>query len=448
MVISITVPSLDKVINDMMPSHQLKNSNNKKISSKVPQKPKQKTSVCATPDLGQRASTSLVHQHISIKLQQLLLDIITNTFKARLNGDLNVLIKEVKQNLYHRDFCNAFGKQDYLEAYVIRWTATRALAYLDIFQKLPQLGCTILTESSPGLTTHTLGIARQRCEEAECSAPSDPVPHIAETNASRQEKLYSCESENSHVATQVVCLGGGAGAELLALAGHLTLVNSSICADIQTGSRKPAKLKVTAIDIADWSNVVDRLHLAITADPSLSKPTSSDMEAINMPWVDPNMYEVRFIKQDVLQIEESTEMQAILRRARLVTIMFTLNELYSVSMSATTKLLLSMTSILEPGSLLLVIDSPGSYSTVSIGSKNFSSNRNGPPSSEQEKKYPMQWLLDHTLLDAARIESTENANQWEKLYSSDSTWFRHSPGLTYPISLEDMRYQVHLYRRS
>lgn len=431
-----------------MPSHQLKSRNNKKISSKVPQKPKQKTSVCAAPELGQRASTSFVHQQISIKLQQFLLDILKNTFKARLNGNLNDLIKEVKQNLYHRDFCNAFGKQDYLEVYAIRWTATRALAYLDIFQRLPQLRSTILTESSPGLTSHTLGIVRERCKEAECSTPPDPVvPQIAETNASRQEKLHPRESENSHLATQVVCLGGGAGAEILALASYLTLVNSSLCADIQTGSRKPVKLKVTAIDIADWSSVIDRLHLATTADHTLCKPTSPVTEAINMPWLDPSVYDVRFIKQDVLQIEESTEMQAVLRRARLVTIMFTLNELYSVSMSATTKLLLSMTSILEPGSLLLVLDSPGSYSTVSIGSKDFSSIRNGPPSSEHGKKYPMQWLLDHTLLDAARIESIENANQWEKLYSSDSTWFRHSPGLSYPVILEDMRYQVHLYRR-
>lgn len=431
-----------------MPS-QSKNGNNKKIRSKAPPKPKQKTSECASPDLGQMTSTSLVHQKISIKLQQSLLDMISNTFKTRLNDDLNVLIKEVKQNLYHRDFCNAFRKQDYLEAYALRWSATRALAYLDIFQKLPQLSSTNLIEPSPALKSHTLEITRERCEEAKCSAPPAPVPPATETNASRRGKPKPCESENYHVVTQVVCLGGGAGAEILALAGHLSRVNSFICADIQTGSRKPASLKVTAIDIADWSSVVDRLHVATTADPSLFKHTSLVPEAVdNMPWVDPDLFDVRFLKQDVLQIEESAEMQAILRSARLVTIMFTLNELYSVSMSATTKLLLSMTSILEPGSLLLVVDSPGSYSTVGIGSKDFSSSRNDPPSSQQKKKYPMQWLLDHTLLNAARIERIKNAHQWEKLYSSDSTWFRHTPDLIYPIALEDMRYQVHLYRRS
>lgn len=442
-----------------MPSHQLKNGNNKKkiIRSKVPPKSGQKTSECAAPDLGKMASTSLVHQKIStkLKLQQSLLDIIRITFKVRLNGDLNVLIKELKQNLYHRDFCTAFGKQDYLEAYAIRWSATRALAYLNIFQQLPQLSYTNLIESSLGLKSHALEISCEHCEETKCSdppapaPPTPPAPLTTETNASSREKLRRRESENSHVATQVVCLGGGAGGEILALAGHLTRINSFVSADIQTGSRKAAKLKVTAIDIADWSSVVDRLHLATKADPSLSNHSSPLMEeAINiMPLVDPDLYEVRFLQQDVLQMEESAEMQALLRRARLVTIMFTLNELYSVSMSATTKMLLFMTSILEPGSLLLVVDSPGSYSTVNIGSK-FSSGRNDPPSSQQNKKYPMQWLLDHTLLNAARIESIENAHQWEKLYSSDSTWFRHTPGLSYPIALEDMRYQLHLYRRS
>lgn len=432
----------------MMPP-QSRNGNNKKIRPKAPPKAKQKTSECASPDLGQMTSTSLVHQKISIKLQQSLLDMISITFKTKLNDNLNTLIKEVKQNLYHRDFCNAFRKQDYLEAYAIRWSATRTLAYLDIFQKLPQLSSTNLIEPSLGLNRHTLEITHERCEDAKCSAPPAPVPPTTETNASRLEKLKQCDSETYDVVTQVVCLGGGAGAEILALAGHLSRVNSFICADTQTGSRKAAKLKVTAIDIADWSSVIDRLHLAITADPSLSKRTSLVLEALHdMPWVDPDSFEVRFLKQDVLQIEESAEMQAILRKARLVTIMFTLNELYSVSMSATTKLLLSITSILEPGSLLLVVDSPGSYSTVSIGSKDFSSSRNDPPSSQQKKKYPMQWLLDHTLLNSARIEGKENAHQWEKLYSSDSTWFRHTPDLTYPIALEDMRYQVHLYRRS
>lgn len=346
------------------------------------------------PDLGQRGSNSLSHLQISTKLQQSILDIVSNTFKARLNSDHSTLIKEVEQGLHCRDFCDAFDKQDYRETYVVRWTAARALAYLDLFQRLPQLGPIILTESSPG----------------------------------------------------IVCLGGGAGAEMLALAGYLASANSSISADIQTESRNPAKLVVTAIDIEDWSSVVDMLHLATIADLSVFKPASPVTEA-SKPSIDSNTFLVKFLQQDVLQIEKSAEMQTILREARLVTIMFTLNGLYSVSKSATTKLLLSITSIVATGSLLLVIDSPGSYITESIGSKGFWGDRKGQPSSKQEKEVPIQWLLDDTLIDEGRIDSVKNPNQWEILYSSASVRFRHPSSLTYPIPLEDTRYQVHLYRR-
>jgi 25S rRNA (uracil2843-N3)-methyltransferase len=103
-------------------------------------------------------------------------------------------------------------------------------------------------------------------------------------------------------------------------------------------------------------------------------------------------------------------------------------------MIKTQQLLQQLTDNMTPGSCLLVVDSPGSYSTVSI---------NGA-----EKKYPMQWLLDYTLLgQSAKTEKDQRLSQWEKLTSEDSQWFRLDESLQYPIDLEDMRYQIHLYRR-
>ena len=125
-------------------------------------------------------------------------------------------------------------------------------------------------------------------------------------------------------------------------------------------------------------------------------------------------------------------------------LMFTLNELYSTSISATTNLLLGMTMLLEAGALLLVVDSPGSYSTVNIGKVTETANEGS------EKKYPMNWLLDHTLLEAASIGSSKRSKgeaQWKKLDESQSKWFRLPQSLNYPIDLEDMRYQFHLYQR-
>ena len=118
--------------------------------------------------------------------------------------------------------------------------------------------------------------------------------------------------------------------------------------------------------------------------------------------------------------------------------LFTLNELYSTSMSATTSLLLTLTSLAAPGTLLLVVDSPGSYSTVKLG--------------ETEKKYPMQWMLDHTLLkQAAGVGDEGGGERWEKVGAEESRWWRMDrERLRYGVAgveLEDMRMQWHLFRR-
>ena len=144
---------------------------------------------------------------------------------------------------------------------------------------------------------------------------------------------------------------------------------------------------------------------------------------------------MHFTQQDVLEWSEP-EIAALMGKINLVTLMFTLNELYSADRPKTQRLLSFLGSAMPPNALLLVVDSPGSYSTVSI---------NGA-----EKKYPMQWLLDYTLLGPPQkpdAEPSEKQGKWEKVLSEDSKWFRLQ-GLQYPIDLENMRYQIHLYKRT
>ena len=89
----------------------------------------------------------------------------------------------------------------------------------------------------------------------------------------------------------------------------------------------------------------------------------------------------------------------------------------------------------------MVVDSPGSYSTVKLG--------------ETEKKYPMQWMLDHTLLkQTAKIgvdDGEKDVEKWEKVGAEESRWWRMERGrLKYKVAgveLEDMRMQWHLFRR-
>ena len=85
----------------------------------------------------------------------------------------------------------------------------------------------------------------------------------------------------------------------------------------------------------------------------------------------------------------------------------------------------------------MVVDSPGSYSTVGL-------NQTQPPREGKElggKKYPMHWFLEHTLLEAG------GGKRWEKVYVEEGRWFRLDRGLRYPIALEDMRMWVGVYRR-
>jgi Protein of unknown function (DUF3115). len=221
-------------------------------------------------------------------------------------------------------------------------------------------------------------------------------------------------------------------------------------------------ISITAVDIADWSSVVDRLSTAI----KLATITSSKAHPAPLLQDDQDAggrFSVSFQKSDVLGLSHD-ELQDLLHQSEpktsttqtptmrtktvLVTLMFTLNELFSTSMAKTTSFLLRITDLLEPGTVLLVVDSPGSYSTVTLG-KSKSSAETPTASSEQNKpqqrNYPMKFLLDHTLLSVA-------AGKWDKILSQDSRWFRRdATKLRYAVGegagLEDMRFQIHVYRR-
>jgi len=343
--------------------------------------------------------TSASSTVIPLELNQLLLNIFKTSFAERLSLNFTPLLQEVKQHLYNRDFLKAFGRNDYLEAYAARWSPSRALGYLEILNHL-----------------------------------SD---HISPT----QEQ----ESERGNLHRKIVCLGGGAGAEIVALAGFLSLFQrrvdeggegsqSGVGSEISEHLQR--QFEVIAIDIGSWTPVVEALQASITTAPPLSKYASTAAKAVNVPLAAPHSFHITFRQHDILSVDFS-ELSPFLADANLITLMFTLNELYSTSLSQTQMFLLSLTSCLQPGALLLVVDSPGSYSTV--------------PLNGTEKKYPMQWLLDHTLLHTTTTEDasdlSKNEGLWDKPVTYESRWFRLPERLKYPIELENMRYQLHLFKR-
>lgn len=318
------------------------------------------------------AAVDLNATALPIELQQTLLNVVADAFPLAGNETkLKPTIQEVKGHLYKRDFATAFGKQDYLAAYALRWSAARALAYADIF-------ATFDPESS------WLGQAPQTGEDGK------PI-------------------------SRIVCMGGGAGAEALALAAVMK-------------HHQLHGLHMEAVDVADWSHCLQLLQKSLTTPPPLFKYASESARAVNRSLLEPEQLVVSFRCEDVLE-QKQERLKELMVGTQLITLMFTLNELFTTSLSRTTAFLLTLTDVVEPGAYVLVVDSPGSYSEVKLG-------KDG-----EAKRYPMKWLLDHTLLEIA------GEGKWKKEVGEESKWFRLDSRLKYPIDLEDMRYQIHVYQR-
>lgn len=128
---------------------------------------------------------------------------------------------------------------------------------------------------------------------------------------------------------------------------------------------------------------------------------------------------------DILKVDDAAMAKLLGGPVKtLVTLFFTLNELFTAGgLGAAATFLLRLTNAAPAGTVLLVVDSPGSYAETAVGA--------------QAKRYPMKWLLDRFL--------TQDEGAWKKVHEDDSAWFRLTSALTYPIRLEDMRYQTHLY---
>ncbi|KKY27664.1 hypothetical protein UCRPC4_g00897 [Phaeomoniella chlamydospora] len=407
----------------------------------------------------------------------------SNPSPSPTNRDLKSLIQEVKAHLYNRDFAAAFGREEYLHTYALRWSASRALGYTGIFSGEEVRWIFESKEKATGRDAQVgWGSQVDEDEKANSSKATTQDPNIHnDTNANKTTEERTTIPRKK----KIVCIGGGAGAEVIALAAthqHLNLESTT--------------LDIHAIDIADWTTVLSNLE--ITWNKPLSIPPS---------------FTLTFHHASILTLFPST-LHALFSSVDLITLNFTLNELFTSSIPQTTKFLLEMTDHVSPGALLLVVDSPGSYSEVSIGTNTTRSSNPGSENttassdtSTEKRKYPMKWLLEHTLLEMTKSTRPSVSNpgteqdqnlptphppqpppppppssqltpSWEKLFSDDSRWFRipkessgqKSPdqdpgvqqqqqqqqqqekkttttGLKYPIELENMRYQIHGYRR-
>ncbi|KAI9725609.1 MAG: hypothetical protein M1828_002894 [Chrysothrix sp. TS-e1954] len=357
-----------------------------------------------------RGHETLQSAIVPLSLQNSILQAFCRAFPKLLNPNtteaiLFPVLQRVKQHLYNRDFDAAFGCTENLEAYAVRWSPGRALGYLEIFSVILRL--------------------------VQCD-----FDHL-ESGAVTAPAFVDKQPNTSGRTLRVVCLGGGAGAEAAAF-WALQLISKDDALDKSTVAYDT---KLTIFDVADWQPVLDRLKECLVANGEAAE--------IERPSFGMTAYRV-----DLLFFPLSKSLIDSLGTARLVTLMFTLNEMYTASIGKTQRLLLELSRRMAPKALLLIVDSPGSYSTVKLGGK--------------EKQYPMAWLLEHALLhkateaeveierEAANRDSTASAQStrcrtvepvWQELRSSASVWWRQPQGLKYPVQIENMRYQLHLYRK-
>ncbi|RGP79177.1 hypothetical protein FLONG3_2748 [Fusarium longipes] len=346
--------------------------------------------------------------------QQRLLDIFSSAFSKTLTSDdFTGLLQEIKQALFNREFATAFGREDYLEAYAARWSPTRALCYATVLLSIKDHLDGILIrdketaqeEPGPSQTQGEMTGDENDSLERDAASGIESIKHLKldETSPSRHSSLHMLSV-------------GGCAAEHIAFASY-----------IETTSTNG---HLTLLDSGPWAQVVSLLESSTINPPQISKYASAARQAANRPMLEKDQLSLAFVQKDVLGLDiESLSAQCAGGKIPILfTMLFTLNELYTTAgIGKTTKFLKTLGQVLAPDSLVLVVDSPGSYSEAALG--------------KEKKKYPMQWLVDHTLL-----ETDTPGYSWEKLQSDDSIWFRLPEDISYPIALENMRYQMHLYR--
>lgn len=199
---------------------------------------------------------------------------------------------------------------------------------------------------------------------------------------------------------RVLCVGGGAASEIVGL-------GAVFCRLKEYHPNSSSRLDIDVVDIADWTMVLNHLS-----------------NYMKQNWVHKeHSLNTQFIHEDVLSAKIDN-----LASLDLITLLFTTNELFAEKRKDTIKFLHTLSSSCKSGALLLIAESAGSFSNITIGNKQF----------------PVQFLIDTILVG----RQGEENGPWEIISESESIWYRvNEKELTYPLKLENMRFFYRLYRR-
>lgn len=350
-----------------------------------------------TPTPVKETSSIQQIQSLSVKHQQLILDTIRTSFPAVDEFDtLKPVLREIREALEQKDYSKAFGSQEFLEAYTIRWSPSRALTVGNVLAWM--------------------------CSEM-------------------NEAAWVQQFLHNEKPSKIVCFGRG-GSDLLACVALLKHSHESKLDELprleSSDHNDSAMVDLNLIDRHDWSDIVAKLQHTLTNPPPLSKYATEKARASNISAIPSQVINLAVNNLDILESDSTTLCTMIGPNPALITLFFTLHEFYSISISKTTAFLLRLTETAPKGGLLLVVDSPGAEVVL-------------PGSSDkgEEKRYPLEWLLYQALLPPKSASSeAQGETVWRKLIDSGyEKEYKLPTGLRYPGSLENTRFQVHLLER-
>ncbi|ETS73788.1 hypothetical protein PFICI_14734 [Pestalotiopsis fici W106-1] len=351
---------------------------------------------------------------LPVELQQLILDIFRVAFPASQDfAALKALLTQINDALLQKSFETAFRTEQFREGYAIRWSPSRALAYSNILAQI--------------------------CDD---HGDSPWVKRLLGNGTAGPVK--------------VLCFGGGA-AEVMALAGVLRCRREDAAGKpdavpsgdsgaspeeklLQAASSSPLSAPLVdlhLVDAADWSEVISKLCAGLTTAPQLSKYASAAARTMNASFLSPRALATHFTQTDILGLT-AEDLQAMMgSEVTLITLLFTLNDLYNTSIRRATSFLRKLSTLVPKGCLLLVVDAHEAMASAK-GAEG-----------EAEKLYAMSWLLDKALLPAQVTVEDEPISEspWEKLVDDTNRLCRlPDKGLGYPAGLENLKLQVHLFR--
>lgn len=233
--------------------------------------------------------------------------------------------------------------------------------------------------------------------------------------------------------SEVIMIGSGAGAELLALG---SLLGSSK----RVEGKSVPRIKVKAIDQGSWGSLVNKMDQGM----------KEEWSALN-----DDKFQLEFLQGDLLSDYSATpptsstpsfpplNLNLGSPNLKLVTILFTITELLLQSRPSTLRFLSTLTSSAPKGLHLLIIES-ASLALIPIGTGG--------------RTYPLGTLLDHALTGAAGGSGEDG--KWEIVKSEEAKWFRMPEGAEevynkdveengkgIKVKLENSRVVLRLYRK-